>query len=67
VDLEFSFYAQLRGWRIAYLPHIIVSSKLPAWLSALKQQRAHPQPANGTGWRGRLRFLPLLVILGIGL
>jgi cellulose synthase/poly-beta-1,6-N-acetylglucosamine synthase-like glycosyltransferase len=145
-DLDLSYRAQLRGWRIAYLPDVVVPAELPAQISAFKQQQArwaqgsiqtalkllvplfrsdqrwhvklegaihltsylvHPlmlmlilltlpmsfsyswvlavapwlmmaavgpplmyvvaQLAEGDGWRGRLRVLPLLVLLGMGL
>lgn len=145
-DLDLSYRAQLRGWRIGYLPDVIVPAELPAQISAFKRQQArwaqgsiqtalkllgpllrsdqpwdvklegvvhltsylvHPlmllavlltlpmslscswvlsaapwltvaavgpplmyavaQVANGAHWRYRLRALPLLVLLGMGL
>jgi cellulose synthase/poly-beta-1,6-N-acetylglucosamine synthase-like glycosyltransferase len=145
-DLDLSYRAQLRGWRIAYLPDVVVPAELPAQISAFKRQQArwaqgsietarklmgpllrsdqprhvklegvlhltgylvHPlmlsiilltfpmsfsrswvvlgipwlmvtaagppllyvvaQTAGGRAWRHRLRFLPLLVMLGMGL
>jgi cellulose synthase/poly-beta-1,6-N-acetylglucosamine synthase-like glycosyltransferase len=145
-DLDLSYRAQLRGWRVAYLPDVVVPAELPAQISAFKQQQArwaqgsiqtalkllgpllrsgqpwrvklegvlhltgylvHPlmllvvlltlpmsfshswvlavapwlmlaaagppllytvaQLADGGDWRWRLRVLPLLVLLGIGL
>lgn len=145
-DLDLSYRAQLCGWRIAYLPDVVVPAELPAQISAFKRQQArwaqgsiqtalkmmgpllrseqprriklegvihltgylvHPlmllvvlltfpmsfshswvlvaapwlmltavgppllyavaQVADGEGWHRRLRFLPLLVILGMGL
>jgi len=145
-DLDLSYRAQLRGWRISYLPDVIVPAELPAQISPFKQQQArwaqgsiqtalkllvplirsdqpwrvklegvlhltgylvHPlmllvilltlpmsfshswvlalapwlmtaavgppllytiaQIADGDGWRYRLRTLPLLVLLGVGL
>jgi hypothetical protein len=39
-DLELSYRAQLRGWRIAYLPDVIVPAELPVQISAFKQQQA---------------------------
>jgi cellulose synthase/poly-beta-1,6-N-acetylglucosamine synthase-like glycosyltransferase len=145
-DLDLSYRAQLRGWRIDYIPDIVVPAELPAQISAFKQQQArwaqgsiqtaikllgpllrsrqpwpvklegmihltgylvHPlmllvilltlpmsfsrswvlavapwlmmaavgpplmyvvaQVSDGDGWRYRLRTLPLLVLLGMGL
>jgi cellulose synthase/poly-beta-1,6-N-acetylglucosamine synthase-like glycosyltransferase len=145
-DLDLSYRAQLRGWRISYLPDVVVPAELPAQISAFKQQQArwaqgsiqtalkllgplirsdqpwrvklegmlhltgylvHPlmllvilltlpmsfshswvlalapwlmmaavgppllytvaQVSDGEGWRYRLRTLPLLVLLGVGL
>jgi len=145
-DLDLSYRAQLRGWRMAYLPAVVAPAELPAQFSAFKQQQArwaqgsiqtaikmlgpllrsdqpwpvklqgtihltgylvHPlmllvvlltlpmsfsrswvlaaapwlmvaavgppllytvaQVADGENWRYRLRFLPLLVLVGIGL
>jgi cellulose synthase/poly-beta-1,6-N-acetylglucosamine synthase-like glycosyltransferase len=39
-DLDLSYRAQMRGWRIAYLPHVMVPAELPAQVSALKRQQA---------------------------
>jgi cellulose synthase/poly-beta-1,6-N-acetylglucosamine synthase-like glycosyltransferase len=39
-DLDLSYRAQLRGWRIAYLPDVIVPAELPAQVSAFKRQQA---------------------------
>jgi hypothetical protein len=39
-DLDLSYRAQLRGWRIAYLPDVVVSAELPAQVSAYKRQQA---------------------------
>lgn len=145
-DLDLSYRAQLRGWRISYLPDVVVPAELPAQISAFKGQQArwaqgsiqtalkllgplirsgqpwkvklegvihltgyvvHPlmlmvilltlpmsfshswvlsvapwlmvaaagppilytiaQISEGVGWRHRLRVLPLLVLLGMGL
>jgi GT2 family glycosyltransferase len=38
-DLDLSFRAQLRGWRIGYLPDVIVPAELPAQMDAFKQQQ----------------------------
>jgi cellulose synthase/poly-beta-1,6-N-acetylglucosamine synthase-like glycosyltransferase len=39
-DLDLSYRAQLCGWRIAYLPHVVVPAELPAQISAFKRQQA---------------------------
>jgi hypothetical protein len=39
-DLELSYRAQLRGWRIVYLPDVVVPAELPAQISAFKRQQA---------------------------
>jgi cellulose synthase/poly-beta-1,6-N-acetylglucosamine synthase-like glycosyltransferase len=39
-DLDLSYRAQLRGWRIAYLPDVVVPAELPAQISAYKRQQA---------------------------
>lgn len=38
-DLDLSYRAQLRGWRILYLPHISVPGELPVHVNALKRQQ----------------------------
>jgi cellulose synthase/poly-beta-1,6-N-acetylglucosamine synthase-like glycosyltransferase len=39
-DLDLSYRAQLRGWRIAYLPDVVVPAEVPVQISALKRQQA---------------------------
>jgi cellulose synthase/poly-beta-1,6-N-acetylglucosamine synthase-like glycosyltransferase len=39
-DLDLSYRAQLRGWRIAYVPDIVAPVELPAQISALQRQQA---------------------------
>ncbi|MGC8878600.1 MAG: cellulose synthase family protein [Anaerolineae bacterium] len=39
-DLDLSYRAQLRGWRMVYVPGVIVPAELPAQISALKRQQA---------------------------
>jgi cellulose synthase/poly-beta-1,6-N-acetylglucosamine synthase-like glycosyltransferase len=39
-DLDLSYRAQLRGWRIAYLPEVAVPAELPAQMDAYKRQQA---------------------------
>jgi cellulose synthase/poly-beta-1,6-N-acetylglucosamine synthase-like glycosyltransferase len=38
-DLDLSYRAQLRGWNIRYLPHIITPAELPEKISAFKSQQ----------------------------
>ena len=39
-DLDLSYRAQMRGWRIAYLPEVVVPAELPVQIGAFKQQQA---------------------------
>jgi hypothetical protein len=39
-DLDLSYRAQLCGWRIGYLPDVVVPAELPAQISAFKRQQA---------------------------
>jgi hypothetical protein len=39
-DLDLSYRAQLRGWRIAYLPDVVVPAEVPVQISALKRQQS---------------------------
>ena len=39
-DLDLSYRAQLRGWRIAYRPDVVVPAELPVQMNAFKQQQA---------------------------
>ncbi|WP_187632130.1 cellulose synthase family protein [Hymenobacter lutimineralis] len=38
-DLDLSYRAQLRGWRIAYLPGVVAPAELPAAMDAVKSQQ----------------------------
>ncbi len=38
-DLDLSYRAQLRGWRILYLPHVVCLAELPVLITALKSQQ----------------------------
>ncbi|MGD9091887.1 MAG: glycosyltransferase family 2 protein, partial [Anaerolineales bacterium] len=38
-DLDLSYRAQLQGWRIRYLPHIITPAELPVHINAFKRQQ----------------------------
>jgi len=39
-DLDLSYRAQLKGWRIKYLPEIVVPGELPAQIDAFKAQQS---------------------------
>jgi cellulose synthase/poly-beta-1,6-N-acetylglucosamine synthase-like glycosyltransferase len=39
-DLDLSYRAQLCGWRLAYLPGVVVPAELPPQISAFKRQQA---------------------------
>ncbi|MEL6404903.1 MAG: glycosyltransferase [Chloroflexota bacterium] len=39
-DLDLSFRAQLKGWRVHYLPDLVVPGELPPQLAAYRQQQA---------------------------
>lgn len=38
-DLDLSYRAQLKGWRIAYLEHLVTPAELPASIGALRAQQ----------------------------
>jgi cellulose synthase/poly-beta-1,6-N-acetylglucosamine synthase-like glycosyltransferase len=38
-DLDLSYRAQLRGWRLKFLPHVVCPSEIPAQMSAIKSQQ----------------------------
>ncbi len=39
-DLDMSYRAQMRGWRFAYLPDLVVPAELPKRMQAFKNQQA---------------------------
>jgi cellulose synthase/poly-beta-1,6-N-acetylglucosamine synthase-like glycosyltransferase len=39
-DLDLSYRAQLKGWRLFYLPNVVVPGELPPQMAAYKQQQA---------------------------
>jgi cellulose synthase/poly-beta-1,6-N-acetylglucosamine synthase-like glycosyltransferase len=39
-DLDLCYRAQLRGWKVAYLPHVVVPAELPVQIGAFKRQQA---------------------------
>ena len=38
-DLDLSYRAQLKGWRIAYLPSIVIPAEIPPQITAFKKQQ----------------------------
>jgi cellulose synthase/poly-beta-1,6-N-acetylglucosamine synthase-like glycosyltransferase len=38
-DLDLSYRAQLKGWQILYIPHVIAPAELPIHINALKRQQ----------------------------
>jgi cellulose synthase/poly-beta-1,6-N-acetylglucosamine synthase-like glycosyltransferase len=38
-DLDLSYRAQLKGWKIRFVPHVIAPAELPVHISALKRQQ----------------------------
>lgn len=63
-DLDLSYRAQLKGWKIRYLPHISTPAELPVHINALKRQqfrwaKGSMQTAYklfGSLWRSRYPF-----------
>jgi cellulose synthase/poly-beta-1,6-N-acetylglucosamine synthase-like glycosyltransferase len=39
-DLDLSYRAQLRGWKLEYRPDIVVPAEIPVQISAFKKQQA---------------------------
>ncbi len=38
-DLDLSYRAQMRGWKIGYNPHVVVQGEIPAQVEAFKKQQ----------------------------
>ncbi len=38
-DLDLSYRAQLRGWKIRFIPHVVAPAELPVHINALKRQQ----------------------------
>jgi len=38
-DLDLSYRAQLKGWKIRFVPHVVAPAELPVHISALKRQQ----------------------------
>jgi HEAT repeat protein len=54
-DLDLSYRAQLAGWRIVYLPHVVVPGEIPEGLAAYRSQqyrwaRGSLQVLRKLGW-----------------
>ncbi len=67
-DLDLSFRAQLRGWKPAYLPDVVVPNDLPVDIEAFKQQqyrwaKGGAQTLRKLGWKLLGSRLPLHVRL----
>ncbi len=57
-DFDLSYRAQLRGWRFAYLPDVVVPAELPVQITAFKNQQA--RWARGSLQTARKLLVPLL-------
>jgi hypothetical protein len=57
-DLDLSYRAQLRGWRVGYLPDVVAPAELPAQVRAFKRQQA--RWAQGTTQTALKLLIPLL-------
>ncbi|MGA9398269.1 MAG: glycosyltransferase family 2 protein [Anaerolineaceae bacterium] len=65
-DLDLSFRAQLRGWKPAYLPDVVVPNDLPVDIESFKQQqyrwaKGGAQTLRKLGWKLLSSDLPLHV------
>jgi cellulose synthase/poly-beta-1,6-N-acetylglucosamine synthase-like glycosyltransferase len=78
-DLDLSYRAQMRGWKIDYLPDIVVPAELPAHVEAYKNQQFRwakgsfqvvrkilPRLLERSGLPWHIRLLALLHITGYG-
>ncbi len=71
-DLDLSYRAQLAGWKILYLPEVVVPAELPPQVSAFKQQqyrwaKGHTQTLRKLAWpiisSARLNFFQKIMAL----
>jgi len=76
-DLDLSYRAQLRGWKIDYLPDVVVPAELPAQVEAFKKQQYRwakgsfqvvrkmiPAVVNQSGLPLRVRLMACLHLMG---
>ena len=76
-DLDLSYRAQLRGWKIEYLPDVVVPAELPAQVEAFKKQQFRwakgsfqvvrkilPKVFGTSSLPWKVRFLALLHLTG---
>jgi cellulose synthase/poly-beta-1,6-N-acetylglucosamine synthase-like glycosyltransferase len=76
-DLDLSYRAQLRGWKIEYLPEVVVPAELPAEVEAFKKQQFRwakgsfqvvrkilPKVFEQSNLSWKVRFLALLHLTG---
>jgi cellulose synthase/poly-beta-1,6-N-acetylglucosamine synthase-like glycosyltransferase len=79
-DLDLSYRAQMRGWKIDYLPNVIVRAELPSQVEAFKKQQARwakgsfqvvrkilPKIFSQPGLSWDVRLMALLHLLGYGI
>lgn len=57
-DFDLSYRAQLRGWRIAYTPELVVPAELPVEIAAYKHQQA--RWARGSLQTAKKMLIPLI-------
>jgi len=76
-DLDLSYRAQLKGWKIEYLPEVVVPAELPAQVEAFKKQQFRwakgsfqvvrkilPKVFEESSLSWKVRFLALLHLTG---
>jgi cellulose synthase/poly-beta-1,6-N-acetylglucosamine synthase-like glycosyltransferase len=79
-DLDLSYRAQMRGWKIDYLPNVIVPAELPSQVEAFKKQQFRwakgsfqvvrkilPQLFTQPGLSWEVRFMAFLHLVGYGI
>lgn len=57
-DFDLSYRAQMKGWRLEYLPDLVIPGELPVQMAAFKQQQA--RWARGSLQTARKLLVPLL-------
>lgn len=78
-DLDLSYRAQIRGWKIDYLPDVVVPAELPSQVEAFKSQQFRwakgsfqvvrkilPQVLSDSKLPWHVRFLAILHLTGYG-